>query len=292
MAVPQSGGQAIIAFISVADGHGSHEYLRSQIGSRKAVDAAYQVCWDYLMRLAGPDSRRGPGDLRLHHELAERIPSEIDKKWRADVSEHLRANPLTDAEQQVFDELPADVQRRMSHLVSVYGTTLLAVMTTPEFIFYAQNGDGDILVVEHDGRIRRALPGDARLIGNETTSMANENAWRDFRIALDPVGSKPPLMIMAATDGYSNSFGNEKDFLQVPADLLASFRAHGEEWTLERLPGWLEETSAGGSTDDISVAIIWRDAGLARDAAMDEALVRDDTVVTESPTGEASQTEG
>lgn len=73
--------------------------------------------------------------------------------------------------------------------------------------FYLQLGDGDLLTVAASGEVER-----------------------------------PPL-ILAATDGYANSFRDETSFHQVAQDL----------WGMVR-----DEASRQGSGDDITAGLIWR----------------------------------
>jgi hypothetical protein len=121
-----------------------------------------------------------------------------------------------------------------------------------------QLGDGDILVVSETGEVIRPLPGDERLFANETTSLCSHNAWCDFRVSFQPLLSRPPALILLATDGYANSFHNEVGFLKVGPDILEKIRSGGLDVVNEGLETWLSETSQLGSGDDITLGIICR----------------------------------
>ncbi|RME53000.1 MAG: hypothetical protein D6790_18145 [Caldilineae bacterium] len=141
-----------------------------------------------------------------------------------------------------------------------YGATLLAALLTPRFHLYLQLGDGDILVVDREGAVRRPPRApDPRLLANETTSLCNKEAWRNMDIHFQPILDAPPALVLLATDGYANSFADEEGFHQVARDLFQMLTApKGPETVQQELPAWLAATSAAGSGDDISVALAWR----------------------------------
>ena len=65
-----------------------------------------------------------------------------------------------------------------------------------------------------------------------------------------------PALVLAATDGYANSFADDAGFLQVGSDLLAMIRADGLELVSGELARWLSEVSELGSGDDVTVGTI------------------------------------
>ena len=67
----------------------------------------------------------------------------------------------------------------------------------------------------------------------------------------------PPALILAATDGYANSFRDEAGFQQVARDLWAMLRDEGVEAVQSNLKDWLNEASQQGSGDDITVGIVY-----------------------------------
>ncbi len=133
---------------------------------------------------------------------------------------------------------------------SQQGARLAVVVAfhAPAFILYLQLGDGNLLTVSADGRVRRPLPPDARLLGNETTSL----------YARQTLAGAPPALILAVSDGYANAFRDDDGFRQVAHDLWAMLRGEGEAGVSRHLRGWLDEASQQGSGDDISVGILWR----------------------------------
>ena len=139
-----------------------------------------------------------------------------------------------------------------------YGATILAVIATASYLGYLQLGDGDILTVSNDGNVTRTLPMDKRLIANETTSLCLKDAQRDFRVAFQAISGSPPALILMSTDGYADSFEDEKPFLKVGADILEMLRKEGIEYVNDNMENWLTEASQQGSGDDITLGIICR----------------------------------
>ncbi len=238
--------------LAVADGHGSAAYTRSHIGAAYAVKIALRVlARDLLSRLIQPGV---PPDLtQLKRICDEWLPKVLVRSWQERVQHFTRRYPFAPAELSLLSakgtEEPADS-------LTPYGATLIACLLTEQFHLYLQLGDGDILTVAGDGTISRpALPADARLLGNETTSLCMANTAESVRLAFQPVLGEPPALVLLSTDGYANSFVDGASFEQVGADLLAAIRADGLAAVGEALPDWLAQTSAAGSGDDISVAL-------------------------------------
>jgi hypothetical protein len=138
-----------------------------------------------------------------------------------------------------------------------YGSTLLAVIVAPTFILYLQLGDGDLLTVSAAGAVERPLAKDERLIANDTTSLCSDKAWNEVRVKFQALAGAPPALILAATDGYANSFRDEAGFRQVARDLWEMLRAEGVEAVQSNLKDWLNEASRHGSGDDITVGMTW-----------------------------------
>ena len=119
-----------------------------------------------------------------------------------------------------------------------------------------QVGDGDILAVDMNGVVSRPLPPDPKSVGNSTASLARSSALHDTRVRRLDLGGSGPVLILAATDGYGNSFEEDAGFLQVGSDLLRMIRSEGLATVTRELEGWLEEVSELGSGDDVTLAML------------------------------------
>jgi len=248
----------------VADGHGSERSPHSGEGARLGVEVAMRLLLDIPEKLE-------PGCLSVvKHYAEDQLPRHLVTAWAEEVRKHHSNHKLEGvgscAETEDESRNEENVKQRTGRernkgpdpLLLQYGTTLLAVLATQDFILLLQLGDGDILIVENDKTVKRAFPRDARLIANETTSLCSPYAWNDVHVAFEPLSEKAPALILVCTDGYTNSFASEEDFLKVGPDYLEAVRQHGLEYVKSRMEEWLRETSHHGSGDDIAVGIIYR----------------------------------
>jgi hypothetical protein len=153
-----------------------------------------------------------------------------------------------------------------------YGATLLAAAATDKVLLYLQLGDGEILSVSAQGTTTRPLPPDDRLIANQTTSLCQPEAWKDFRSSWVTAGALPSLVLLS-TDGYANSFRSDDDFLKIGQDYLEIIREQGISSLAEELPAILTEATQQGSGDDITLAILQDDLSAAGAAKVPRPLI-------------------
>ena len=229
-------GEGFLA-VAVADGHGGARSPYSDVGAMLAVEVAVELLAEFhreLPRDAVPAAYR--------HFAEQQLPRRLVHAWQQRVMEADHAGP------------------EAGGLLVSYGTTLLACLACEQFLYFLQIGDGDILTVDAAGRVQRPLPADPRLLGNDTTSLSGDQAWRDARVRILPGSTEPPELVLLASDGYGNSFADEAGLLQAAGDFLNLVQAGEAPQVRRALDGWLAETSAEGSGDDISVALLHRDA--------------------------------
>lgn len=271
------------AILAVSDGHGAHQHFRSQVGSRLAVGIAVSV----ISGLIDDANAVGMGAAASGVPDAD-LPRRLVTAWSQSVERHLRVNPLSQEERDAlaFGERGSDAQDP----ILAYGATLLVVVATTEYVEYLQLGDGDILTVDADGSTTRPLPQDERLIANQTTSLCRPEAWNDFRrLRRTCAESPPPVLVLVSTDGYSNSFRSEGDFLLIGRDYLKLACRDSLDDIRRDLPAILDEASEKGSGDDITLGILLRPSGLPRQAAGNLGSPREDVSRYEEPTVERSR---
>ena len=245
--LPKSGaGSALV--VAVSDGHGGARYVRSHVGAHLAVKISTRLIHSFAVR------HKDAANLSLIKRTAEEwLPRAVSRAWLDAVNEHLNQHPLTPAETRALSAQPEHLE---GHEVA-YGTTLVAVGVTSAFVIYLQIGDGEILTVTDGRDVSRPVPKDDRLLANETTSLCAAEAWRDFRVAFQPITKSHASLIVLATDGYPNSFRNEDGFLQAGMDILQALRAEGVSRVRNHLEGWLRDTTKVGSGDDVTLAILY-----------------------------------
>ncbi|HEY9605897.1 MAG TPA: PP2C family serine/threonine-protein phosphatase [Allocoleopsis sp.] len=250
--------------LAVSDGHGSPRNFRSDIGAQKAVEIATRVIWEFFVE---GQSRVNFSDIKAVKDIAQHLlPQRLVHEWTNAVKEDWQRNPVSNTD-AVWDRLLQKEGESAKLAIEknpeiAYGATLLAVLVTQSFILYLQLGDGDILCVNSQGKTTRPLRRDPRLIANETTSLCLPNAWNEIQVILEPYpDGQPdtmPALILVMTDGYANSYPSEEEFLKIGLDYLQMIQSIGLPRVAQQLHAFLEETSTGGSGDDITLGIIRR----------------------------------
>ena len=246
--------EAPVTVMAVSDGHGSAKCFRSDQGAKLAVDVGVTETLEFLRQeTANTDLSR------IKRSLEEQLPRRLVQAWRELVERDLEERPLLARETGAVAESQGVAARDTVERtpVIVYGATLLVIAVHPKFVAALQLGDGDILQVDASGKVDRIIEEDRRLLANETTSLSAEHAWRDFRFTFMPLVDRPPSLLLAATDGYSNSFNTEADFLQVGTDLLNLLRNRGVDHVQANLGAWLQAASEQGSGDDVTVGLLY-----------------------------------
>lgn len=246
---PESGSEFPI-IMSVSDGHGSQKSIRSDTGSRLAVENTLKVLKEFAQ-----NNRDECDMLKIREQAGEEIPARIEKLWKQSVKKHIQNLPFTVHELEALRGAGEAISSEDADEIGflAYGATLLGVLLTETYTLYLQLGDGDILNVMDNGDVVRPVPGDTRLLGNETTSLCSESSANEFRIAVQETSAD---LILLSTDGYSNSFCDEDEFFKVGPDFLEMIRSEGVDTIKENLSEWLLETTRMGSGDDITLGII------------------------------------
>jgi hypothetical protein len=197
-------------------------------------------------------------DLSLAKRLfTEHFASMMVREWRTRVHNDFAVQPTTleapkqsESDAATAVQLPSEEQSTRT-----YGSTLLAVLATETYLVFVQLGDGEIVVVSHEGAVSQPFPHDSRLIADETTSLVSPAPEREMRIAFQALAGTPPALILLASDGYANSFSSSAEFLKAGSDILHILRSRGEGAIAAELEGWLE-ISAEMSGDDTTMGVI------------------------------------
>lgn len=258
--VPGQGDRALVA---IADGHGSDTSFRSDVGASFAVTTAVRVVRAFAQTVGARSSVDA-----LRKAAAAELPVRIVRGWIDAVSADLSDRPFMDWELERLraSTHPDAVADLRTNPLIAYGATLLVAADLDPFLMMLQLGDGDIVAISSGDPppIAKPVPADARLVGNETTSLCLPKAEADFRLSVIDMTKEAPELLLLTTDGYANSFVDEGAFLQAGPDILGHIRERGLDWVGEQLPSWLEEASRHGSGDDITMGILCRDVQTER----------------------------
>lgn len=234
----RDGRRVLVA--AVADGHGGRRYTRSQIGSDTAARLVAQVLDDAL-----------GSDLAAGQSLGTLLPQVMPRfvpAWRDAVRAHAQTHPFA------ADELATVGLTTGSDPSVAYGSTLLVAAVRGDEAAFAQIGDGDIVVRDSTGTVTTPVPGDARLVANETTSLCLPSAVDDFRYASCALTGASDLILLAS-DGYGNAFASDEWRGEVMTDLAHLVQEQGSTPVAANLPQWLAESATVGG-DDVTVVLL------------------------------------
>ena len=248
---------------AVSDGHGGSRYVRSDTGAQVAASVAVAEVGRLLAAGHSFDA-----------DLMRTAAPLIVDAWRADVLAHLAQHPFTDEESARAGTTP-DAKPLVA-----YGATLLLAAISDTGVLLAQIGDGDALVRTH-GFALRPVPGDLRLVANETTSLCMDTAAADFRFAELPDSAEVDL-VMLSSDGYGNSFAANDWWHKLVGDLAWYVDVHGFDAFATHLPEWLAESARVGG-DDVTAAVLTRPLAAQVPAAVVDPPLVGRTLVDETP---------
>jgi serine/threonine protein phosphatase PrpC len=239
--------------LAVADGHGSDLSFRSDAGSRLAVNAAIEVLDRFAKAVSGASTRA------VLDRARATLPAALTGSWRIAVKRHLEHNPFTVVEWTRLVAMEGwNGQKMINRRPELaYGTTILAVLATDTHIVCMQLGDGDILFVDTQGHCRRPIP-KAQSGCNQTASLSRRRAAEELRIHVQDAIQELPALILAATDGYAESYKSDEEFLAVGRECLRLIGTEGFAGVDRRLRTFLDEKSFAGNGDDITIGFISR----------------------------------
>ena len=235
-----------LVIIALADGHGSPVHFRSEVGSKMAVDTAVDIL-----------SSIRETDIKVPNKISK-YPILISREWNNRVLlDHKNKKFSSDELSALYDEVKNESfvdSVRLDPKIS-YGTTLIVMASYGDFMLYLQIGDGDILVVDNSGNVRKPLRDDVQFSRYQTKSLCTHGASDDFRIAVEKNNGANPVLVLASTDGYSNSFKSYQEFFEVGIAYRDLIRILGCGFLEDILEDLLCKTSSQGSGDDITVGL-------------------------------------
>ncbi len=236
-----------VTVLAVADGHGSDSCPFSKSGSKIAVNVFCSVMMELVSSFASDI------DLfmtYLNREGELKVAQTIEEEWKTRV---WRAHLDNKREKPLDSNGKAD----KAAVYKMYGTTLLGLLVTTEFIFAFQLGDGDIICISKD-KVENVIEAD-KILGIETHSLSSENAWEKAITSLCGVdkSDKGKRLYLMSTDGFSNSYPSTDAFNETCKDYYLMIGEHGFETVAENLKRWLSETSRLGCGDDITVILLY-----------------------------------
>ncbi len=228
--------------LAVADGHGSDSCPYSRTGSYVAVNVFCKILGDYL------ETYDGQPELLLtflKREGDTKVAQAIDAEWKRRI---LKIH--TNCKREVV--LDSENNKDKDAIYKMYGSTLLGLVITKEFLFAFQLGDGDIVKVSESG-VQNMIEAD-KILGTETHSLSKPESWKKaitYTKRLEE-NERLPVMYMLSSDGLANSYKNDDEFGKTCQDYYTMLNEHGVKAVSDNLQTWLAETSELGCGDDIT----------------------------------------
>ena len=233
----------------VSDGHGGCDYVRSQIGSAMACEAAVKNI-RRLFENISPEAFLAEPDMMLIQ-----LEAAIINDWNESVRSHYEANPFTEEELDCVSEKAGASYRSGHRIERAYGATLIAAAVTRDYWFGIQIGDGKCAAFDEAGICTQPIPWDEKCFLNKTTSICGSDALRDFRHFYS---EKIPTAVFMGSDGIDDSFKNEEDMYDFYKTILYAFSISDYTQAVDELKAYLPRLSKEGSADDVSIAA-WMD---------------------------------
>ena len=233
----------------VSDGHGGCDYVRSQIGSAMACEAAVKNI-RRLFENISPEAFLAEPDMML-----TQLEAAIINDWNESVRSHYEANPFTEEELDCVSEKAGAAYFSGHRIERAYGATLIAAAVTRDYWFGIQIGDGKCAAFDEAGSCTQPIPWDEKCFLNKTTSICGSDALRDFRHFYS---EKIPTAVFMGSDVIDDSFKNEEDMYDFYKTILYAFSISDYTQAVDELKAYLPRLSKEGSADDVSIAA-WMD---------------------------------
>ena len=247
----QSRGESLESWGAVvSDGHGGDRYVRSERGSRFAVEAAMEAMKAFMESIGTGDSLEKMKSAAAQ-DIMPQLCQNIYYRWQERVKEDIQKHPFTSEEKDLLkmgddkdkDSLKAD------------GATLIAALVCPGHFWLAlQIGDGRCIIQQADGTFMQAIELDERCFLNVTTSLCDEKPMERFHYCFSSTDF--PRAVFLASDGVDDSFANDTDMFGFYQEILRTLRSKKKAKRKKKVEvrDFLPILSQKGSGDDISVA--------------------------------------
>ena len=239
------------SFAAAADGHGSPCYLRTERGSKYAVECAAECVSEFLDGIE--NAAEMLADQRQREELFNQLWRSIIARWHDKTEQDFKNEPFTEEEYSRIPEKYAYYKKRYENgeYIGAYGTTLVFAVVTDDYAFGAQIGDGKCVVIDGDSNVFAPIPEDPRCYENVTTSMCQDDAALSARFFYLPKGFMPAAVFLC-TDGVENSYWNEEQLFSFFRGLALTIVENGMEDGIAQLAEFLPAMTKKGSGDDVT----------------------------------------
>jgi serine/threonine protein phosphatase PrpC len=288
----------------VADGHGDDNCFRSAKGSQLAVACAANGIQEFVKIYESKFSAGFPRKkvLPAQEEFDKAIRDlvkHIIALWQVKVEEDYTANPFTAEELGKADEKHRKkFETDAGSHNKAYGSTLIAAAITKDYWFGIHIGDGRFTALYADGSFNQPVPWDDRCFLNVTTSICDDDAYKQARCYFSYCEVKaPPVAVFLCSDGIDDNYPvdeNEKHLYKLYRTIAITFAEDGFESTNKQLIDLANSFATKGKGDDTSIAgfvdmeglkkavTIWQKQ-IAEEEAVEETAKNETQVEAEKP---------
>ena len=242
--------------IAVADGHGSRESFRSQIGSQLAIESALEILQTFKKTVDEYSLLQNLYKYDQREQLLRALIHDLIELWKAKVHDHIRKFPISKEEYEQLSSLSM-VYQKGKYLTNIYGSTLICAILTKNYLLVIQQGDGCCVVLNDQGELLHPVPKDEMCIRNMTTSLCDRDAEKRARYYYYDMRGHSLGGVFLASDGIEKSFGNEIFLNAFYAELcheLVKVKNGNEDVYMREL---LPKISEKGSKDDVTLSAIY-----------------------------------
>lgn len=229
----------------VSDGHGGSKYIRSEIGSKFAVEAAIETVCDYMK-----DFDCFTAAIKKNPDyMLNQMERYLITKWMEKIEIHHDDFDLTSEEQFIIEKEKQKGDKDIDWH-SYYGCTVLVAVMAEGYFYGMLVGDGTFCVVYEDGSVSIPIE-DPYSVANMTSSICDKQSKDRFQHYYE---DKQPLSITVSSDGLCKSFGSEESLKDYHVRLTYMMNTEQVASSLEKN---LQNFTQKGSGDDISVATVF-----------------------------------
>lgn len=233
------------AAAAVSDGHGGSKYIRSEIGSRFAVQAALDTVSAFM-----EDYESFTAAIRKNPDyILNRMECYFIAKWNEKIEIHHDDHELTPEEKKIIEKENEKSGREVDWH-SYYGCTVLIAVMAEGYSYGMLVGDGTFAVVYDDGTVSVPIE-DPYSVANMTSSVCDKQSKDRFQHYFE---DRQPLSMTVSSDGLCKSFDSEENLKDYHIRL--TYMMDSEQVSLS-LKKNLQNFTQKGSGDDISVAAVF-----------------------------------
>ena len=259
--------------IAIADGHGSNDCFRSQIGSMLAVRTILNQAKNAFSTLEF--NNFDDTTIRyFKHSIWTKWREEVRHDWDTHLLENktlgeneCRYNAVSDKYKNRYAS--ADSTEIEKYLYHAYGTTLICAISISKQVLLLQVGDGTCVVMDGTGEFSTPLPPDEDNFLNVSFSLCDVNEYNaDAKIrhaVLDCENNElSPVAIFLSSDGLDDCYPYEKNeqylYKYVYSTMIKYILDKGYSFTAKEIREKLLPTMTEKvSKDDISLACMITD---------------------------------